>query len=323
MRRVFLALILLATLPAGGAVLPAINSLAGAAAAKSCDRACLEGLVDQYLSALVAHNYSQLPLVKNSRYTENGQDLMMNDGMWQVATAVGNKKLCFADPQTGQIGYRGVVEENGRKQIVMTRIKVENQKISEIEALVLRGGSFNNPDGLEDHPVFMEPLAPGDSPSRQDLISIANSYFEGLEKNISDITPFDPGCTRVENGTITANNPNPTIFPFHKQTCGEQFKIPGFSAIITRVRERRFPIVDEERGLVFAIAFFDHAGLPEVKLPDGTIRKIEGPPFNAPYCFMIGELFKIKNRQINRIEAIVIEVPYGMPSGWSRRNQAK
>jgi hypothetical protein len=31
---------------------------------------------------------------------------------------------------------------------------------------------------------------------------------------------------------------------------------------------------------------------------------------------MIGELFKIKDRQITRIEVIVIEVPYGMPSGW-------
>ena len=285
--------------------------------AKPCDRACLEGFVDQYLAALIAHNASQLPLAENARYTENGQDLKMNDGMWQVATAIGDKKLCFADIQSGQIGYRGVVEENGRKQIVMTRIKVVNQKISEIEALVLRGGSFNNPDGLVDHPIFLDALPSDDRPSRQELISIADSYFEGLEKNLSDITPFDPDCTRIENGTITANNPKPTMMPFHKQTCGEQFKIPGFSAIITKVRERRFPIVDEERGLAYAIAFFDHAGLPEVKLPDGTIRKIEGPPFNAPFCFMIGELFKIKNKKITRIEAIVIEVPYGMPSGWS------
>jgi hypothetical protein len=66
------------------------------------------------------------------------------------------------------------------------------------------------------------------------------------------------------------------------------------------------------------LVFFDHAGIPEVKLPDGTIRTITGPPFNAPFCFMIGELFKIKNRQITRIEATVIEVPYGMPSGWSK-----
>lgn len=284
--------------------------------AAPCDRECLEGFVDQYLAALVAHNASQLPLAGNARYTENGQDLAMDDGMWQVATAIGDKKLYFADVPSGQVGFRGVVEENGRQQIIMTRIKVENQKISEIEALVLRGGSFADPDGLVDHPIFMEALPPEDRPSREELVSIANSYFEGLEQNRGDITPFDPGCTRIENGTITANNPEPTIFEFHKQTCGEQFVIPGFAAAITKIRERRFPIVDEERGLAYAIGFFDHAGIPEVTLPDGSIRKIEGPTFNAPFCFMIGELFKIRNKQITRIEAIVIEVPYGMPSGW-------
>ncbi len=31
---------------------------------------------------------------------------------------------------------------------------------------------------------------------------------------------------------------------------------------------------------------------------------------------MIGELFKIKSGVITRIEAIVTEVPYVMPSGW-------
>ena len=317
MKKGFLAFGLLALLNSGACTKETSTQISGDTA-KPCDKACLEGFADRYLAALVAHKASQLPLAANARYTENGQDLEMNDGMWRVATAIGDKKLYFTDTQSGQVGYRGVVEENGRKQIVMTRLKVENQKISEIEALVLRGGSFNNPDGLVDHPIFLEALPPEDRPSRKELISIADSYFEGLEKNLSDVTPFSPDCTRIENGTITANNPKPTIFPFHKQTCGEQFKIPGFSAIITKVRERRFPIVDEERGLVYAIVFFDHAGIPEVKLPDGTIRKIEGPPFNAPFCFMIGELFKIKNRQITRIEATVIEVPYGMPSGWSK-----
>jgi hypothetical protein len=318
LKKGFLAVGLLAALLTSGACTKENVTQISGGQAKPCDRACLEGFADQYLAALVAHNASQLPLAANARYTENGQDLGMNDGMWQVATAIGDKKLYFTDTQSGQVGYRGIVEENGRKQIVMTRIQVENQQIREIEALVLRGGSFNNPAGLVDHPIFLEALPSEDRPPRKDLVSIANSYFEGLEKNLGNITPFSPDCTRIENGTITANNPKPTMMPFHKQTCGEQFKIPGFSAIITRVRERRFPIVDEERGLVYAIVFFDHAGLPEVKLPDGSIRKIEGPPFNAPFCFMIGELFKIKNRQITRIEATVIEVPYGMPSGWSK-----
>ena len=280
-----------------------------------CDRACLEGFVDLYLEALLAHDASKLPVTPNAKYTENGQALEMNDGMWQVATAIGDKRLYFADPQSGQVGFRGIVEENGHKQIIMTRIKVENKNISEIEAIVCReGAALHNPDGLVDDPIFTEALAEEDRPSREELVNIANSYFEGLEQNRGDITPFDPGCTRMENGTITANNPGSDFMNSHL-TCGEQFNIHGFAAVITKVRERRFPIVDEERGLVYAILFFDHAGLPEVVLDDGSVRKISGFG-DAPFCFMIGELFKIKNRVITRVEAVLFEVPYGMPSGW-------
>jgi hypothetical protein len=32
---------------------------------------------------------------------------------------------------------------------------------------------------------------------------------------------------------------------------------------------------------------------------------------------MIGELFKIQSGQIRQIEAVLLEVPYGMPSGWN------
>ena len=280
-----------------------------------CDRACLENFVDRYLEALVAHDSSMLPLTEDARYTENGQNLQMNDGMWQVATAIGDRKLYFSDPQSGQVGFRGVVEENGHKQIVMTRIKVENRRIDEIEAMVCRtGAALHNPDGLIDHSIFTEALAPDDRPSREELISIANSYFEGLEQNRGDITPFDPQCTRMENGTITANNPG-SNFMNSEKTCGEQFNIHGFAAVVSKVRERRYPIVDEERGLVYAILFFDHAGLPEVVLPDGSIQKIKGFG-DTPFCFMIGELFKIKNKAITRVEAVLFEVPYGMPSGW-------
>jgi hypothetical protein len=284
----------------------------------ACDRACLQGFVDQYLKAIVAHDPSRLPLAKNARYTENGQALNMKDGMWRVATAVGDKNVYFADPQSGQVGWRGIIEENGHKQIVMLRLKIDGRKISEMEAIICReGGALHNSRGLLDHPLFAEALPPDDRPSRQELIKIANSYFEGLEQVTGKITPFDPNCTRMENGTVTANNPDSK--DHGRMSCGDQFNIPGFSAVITKVRERRFPVVDEERGLVFAIIFFDHAGIPEVKLPDGTVRKINMPPFDTPFTFMIGELFKIRNKKITRVEAVLLAVPYGMPSGWVRQ----
>jgi hypothetical protein len=289
--------------------------LCSARAAETCDRACLEGFVNQYLDALAAHDASKLPLAANARYTENGQTLRLNDGMWGPKVTLGSYKLYFADPKAGQVGFMGVVEENGHPQILALRLKIENHKIAEMEAIVARsgGGGFARPQDLKDKPIFHEALAADDHPSREELVRIANSYFEGLEKATGKITPFDPQCTRMENGAVTANNPDGQGMA--KMTCGEQFDT-GFSPFITRVRERRYPVVDEERGLVYAVIFFDHAGtITSVKWTDGTEHKV-GPPFDTPYAFQIGELFKIKNGKITRIEAVLLNVPYGMPSGW-------
>ncbi|MGH9592719.1 MAG: hypothetical protein ACRD5L_06485, partial [Bryobacteraceae bacterium] len=36
-----------------------------------CDRACLEGFVNQYLEALVAHDPKRLPLTADVKFSEN------------------------------------------------------------------------------------------------------------------------------------------------------------------------------------------------------------------------------------------------------------
>ena len=75
-------------------------------------------------------------------------------------------------------------------------------------------------------------------------------------------------------------------------------------------------VVDHERGLVVAFAFFDHdAGKSRTfKTPDG--REVVGGPVQ-PWTWMIAELFKVEGGLLHEIEAILERVPYGMPSGWS------
>jgi hypothetical protein len=288
------------------------------AAAPDCDRACLNGFVGRYLGALVAHDPSRLPLVKGARYTENGQVLKLGDGMWGVANRVRDYKLYFADPAAGQVGFFGVIEENGHPQITALRLKIDDHAIAGIEVIVARKEgpqSWPKPDDLVDHPIFRQPLLPGERRSREELVRIANSYFEGLEQSTARLTPFDPQCTRVENGNMTANNPGGS--GMQKMTCAEQFAT-GFSRFITRVRERRFTVVDEERGLVYAQVFFDHAGMvTTVQLTNGETLKVP-PPYDTPYTWQIGELFKIQDGRITRIEAVLVSVPYGMPSGWAK-----
>ena len=271
-----------------------------------CDRACLDGLVEQYLDALIAKNPSQLPLAPDIKYTENGQQMEIGDGMWHTKCERGDYSLHFADPASGNAGFLGVIKENGSPQILGLRMKVENGSITEIEKLISRynPNDFGDPSGLYDRPAFTEPLPPEKRLSREKLIAVADSYFEAIEKNTPDIIPFHPDARRVENGIGTANNPNGTE-PHHKMTPRAQFDT-GFSYAVTEIRERRFLLVDEERGLVFAHAFFDHegsmAGMPY--------------PYNAPFTWMIVELFEVEDGGIREIEAILVPVPYRMDSGW-------
>lgn len=297
-----------------------ISTSAPAAPTKSaCDRACLEKTLDTYLVALVAKDPKKLPLAPGARFTENGQDIAPGDGLWGTIDALGPYRLAFADPQAGQVGAYVTLKESGRDQILGVRLKVIGGRIKEGEMLVVRprdGYVFGAPLDLKDKPIFHEALTPSQKRPRADLIRIANSYFEGLEKATETLTPFDESCQRIENGVVTALNPDPKpAMPMWKRGCHDQFAT-HFSQFITRIRERRFPVVDEERGLVYAEGFFDHAGRMKTQtLADGTVSPVP-PNMQVPYTFQIGELFKISDGKIMRIEAVVIPAPYGMKSGW-------
>jgi hypothetical protein len=102
---------------------------------------------------------------------------------------------------------------------------------------------------------------------------------------------------RVENGVITSNNPS-SKSEITRMSCGEQFAT-GFTKVITRVQERRFPVVDEERGMVLSIIRFDHSGKNKsITWADGSSHPVN-PPFDQPFSFLIAELFKVSDGKIN------------------------
>ena len=113
---------------------------------------------------------------------------------------------------------------------------------------------------------------------------------------------------------VTAGNPDAPP-GMSRMSCGAQFAT-HFSPFISQVRERRFPIMDQQKGLGFGIVFFDHAGvIKDVKMADGSDLHVP-PPFDAPFTLQIFELFKIDGGKIIRVEAILNTVPYGSKSGW-------
>src|SRR5437763_16635360 len=79
----------------------------------NCNRACLENLVDQYLTALVAHDPKRLPLSKDVMYTENDQIIDLGDGFWKTVEGRGKYTHIFSDPEAGQVACMGTMMEAG------------------------------------------------------------------------------------------------------------------------------------------------------------------------------------------------------------------
>jgi len=314
-----------------------------------CDRACLEGFVEQYLDAAIAHDPKLLPLSANVKFTENGQRLVLPDAHWKIMTGKGKYRLFVTDPEAGQVACFATIREEGntpegKAAVIALRLKVDNRQITEIESLVVRPqmpmgppGSaaaapmFPNPaDTYEKmgvpHALYLQAIPPAERMSREDLIKTADMYFSGLEKNDGKgVYPFTDDCDRLEGGMQTTNaplrpgekRPDPKTATMYSAawSCKEQFE-SGLMHFVWRIRDRRYVAVDQERGIVFSFAFFDHAlGKDRTyQIPDG--RTVTAGPIE-PNGWEIAELFKIEKGRIRRIEANMVAPPYGMNSGWS------
>jgi len=291
-----------------------------------CARDCLEGIARKYFDALLQRNPSAAPLAEHVTFSENNVSLLVGDGLWGTITGRGapSTELFFADAQAGQVGFFGIVDEHGVPGYLAVRLKVEDRKITEIESLVNRipplppGATpspfaTRTPKELQHFPVMTETVPLGERVSRGRLIDIANGYFSTLQQNDGQLfTVFDDECSRMENGNVSAGDPNAS-YPAAKLSCAEQFK-KGAYRFDSALRDRDFMLVDEERQLVLTRAFLDHNGvLTDFKLADGTPALSS---FKTPSTLCLLELFKIRNGKIFRVEVVYINVPYHMPSVW-------
>jgi hypothetical protein len=284
----------------------------------------LYGFIDQYMAALVAKDPSRLPWAATVHFTENNVSLRVGDGLWGTISGRGADDLRAADPTAGQVAYFGVIDERGTLSYFALRMKIEDRKISEVETLVDRKGygpgPFGDPSTLQAVPVLLEDVPPAESRPRARMISLADGYFNTLQLNDGQVfTEFDKDCSRRENGVWTANDPNPdpkgSLASYGKISCDAGFKLGNYRWD-DRLRDRRFLLVDEEKGLVLAGAFIDHSGtLATFTTTDGVRHE---SPMKSPHSFCVLEIFKIKDGKIRHAEAMFITVPYYMPSPWVR-----
>jgi hypothetical protein len=178
-------------------------------------------------------------------------------------------------------------------------------------------------------PEFVTALPPASRLPRQQMVNIADSYFEAIEHANGKLAPFADECVRRENGSQTTHNAKPVPWPVRlgsKQaddamayigtlSCSDQFDTHVMD-FITRLWPRRHEIVDEEYGLVFSFPMFQHRG------GSGTIKisNVPGvdtlPLGGSASNLQAGEIFKIDHGLITAVEAMGASLPYGTKSGW-------
>lgn len=297
-----------------------LASVACAQTRTDCDSACLTGLVDDYLEAMIAFDgmalpgsLAPLPWAESVGFTENDVGLMVGDGLWGSSTAVG-EGYTLADPATGNVLWFGIVEEHGQPAYAALRLGVEGRSIAAVETIVGREGSpapFAPTAGYAVDPAFAATVPASDRLPRRRLEALVAGYYDSVEQNDGTLhTEIADDCRRLTNGFATSHVEGSNI-----SGCRQQLEA-GWYRYVDGVRALRMPIVDEARGVVVAIALLDHAArFVDYETTDGQSRKI---PIEYPNTHAVLEIFKVEGGEIRRIEGVTAFQPYLMPTRWSR-----
>jgi hypothetical protein len=261
----------------GGAIcILAGNTVASAQSGGSvCTREGLKAATDRFFAALEAHNPAGVSLASGARYTENGKVVAVGKGAWQTAGKTTFKRGLI-DTQKCGTHTQAIIEENGKPMLYGVRLKVDKEKISEIEAIVVRGKEVLDVQAILDtKDQDWEGILPSNQrSSRLYMMAVADDYFELFVKKqqpkVSEL-PFAKTCDRWENGMQTTKGGTNQGVTMPAHSCSPK----GFEDMTHSAR--RF-LVDVDTGIVVAYTLFNNVW----------------PDFH---------MFKIKNGQVDWIQA--------------------
>ena len=303
---------------------PRMGFPAESSAAGQCDRACLIGLMDQYVAALLAHDPSRLPVSADVKFTENLVPLQLGkEGLWRTVTGRRDFNIYVAEPARESIAWFGIVKEMDKPVFLAVRLKIKNRRMTEIETLVGRSPLSGAATVGAPRAGFAEIVPPEQRSSRAELVRIANTKWDAFEDTSKGaLIPYAADCERHDNGFLTAGN--------RPKQGDDTSKIAGNESRLTTCREqmtsgrfnngnivepRRIWAVDQERGLVVGLFTPNVPGdRREIEFNDGHKMKA-GPDELVPFTIQQVEMFKISGGKIHMVEVVYgPRVPYGMRS---------
>jgi hypothetical protein len=289
--------------------------------------------MEAYLQALVANDASSLRLAKYLKATENAEPSDFNSGLWKAATRIGSYKLIVIDKESGHHGFVGVIwRGDSEASICSIRIKLNStDEIEESEILLgpdrFPGDTATDVRTLDTFRPDFDTVIPSEKRhTREELYKIAKSYYDGVNNATPELVPLSHEGNRVEQGTQITNtskyvfssfhakDPNVTLPNFAEWSAKEQFDVGLWSS--DRVDGERFPLIDVERGLVFAYAIYKQwAKKDTTELKGfGEVGGSEMGGMKVALCMT--EVFKIKEGEIFDMESAWFIGPMDQKSGW-------
>lgn len=279
--------------------------IAPASRAQSCDRACLTGYVDAYFKALIANDPKALPQAAKARITENGAEKTLAATFYDGAAAT-EYRFDIVNTRRGDTGTEALIRNaDGTKTFYTLRLKVQAGAITEIETIKANKGDA---DGLWDDarlkevsPALKLSIREAERDSYYDLIAAAESYWRAFQTNGTPAyhrARLLPDSVRFENGLQTTGLVRDGVF----NDTSRGFDEGRFMG--RNIWDRRYPVVDEERGIVLSIVRFGLQSGP--KSPNVATSKDR----------LVAEFFAIKHGAIQEIHAVLFNLPDAKPTGW-------
>jgi hypothetical protein len=271
----------------------------------TCDRACLTKHIDAYYTALVANNAGGLPQAARARITENAREKKLADTFWASADKV-IWRFDIVNTRRGDTGTQVVVQNaDGTKTMHLLRLKVQAGAITEMEIIKANQGDADRlwgPDQLKSvSPLLTVTLREQDRDSYYDLIGATESYWRAFQTNGTPLyrrARLAPDTERFENGFQTTGLVRDGVF----QDVQRGFDEGRF--IGRNLWDRRYAVVDEERGIVLCMVRFGlRAGMKSQNVATSNDR-------------LVGEFFAIQNGVIRHIQAVLVNLKDEVPTGW-------
>ncbi len=276
-----------------------VQAASKTAPAPSCDRECLRSMLTATLYGFLKHDTSKLPLGAKVRITEDAVEKTLDKvSLVKTVTKLRGYRQDFLDEREGMATAAAMVEEVGAPVLLVVRLKVVDQKITEMELVGTRSradGLIFNIDGLNASSEVMNYAPrPEQLASREDVLKAGLKYPEGLNraKTFADVgAPFTPITYRLENGQMMAG-PDCKFAPGCENISTQSLAIFNrLGKVTTRVVG-----VDERLGIAL------------LRLNWG-VREPTGDQLTA------FEAFKVYDGKIHAVEAYIRILPFAQAKG--------